>query len=114
MVKEQTLSEKELSTIDCVLFATETGVDFSKAASVIVHELLNLPSRARAVEIKQACYAGTFGLHTALAMLATGVHKNVYRIFCLAVKVVHIEIEKSKFILLHYQFSHICQFLMHF
>ena len=74
---KQTLSEKELSTIDCVLFATETGVDFSKAASVIVHELLNLPSRARAVEIKQACYAGTFGLHTALAMLATGVHKNV-------------------------------------
>lgn len=71
------LSAKELEQIDCVLFATETGLDHSKAASLPIHELLGLNPDCRCVEIKQACYAGTFSLQTAYALIASSVHQNV-------------------------------------
>lgn len=71
------LTPAELDEIDCVLFATETGVDYSKAGSVIIHELLGLQKKCRAVEIKQACYAGTFALQTALSFLSSRIHKNI-------------------------------------
>ncbi len=51
--------------IDWVLFATETGVDQSKAAAMFVHGLLGLGPRCRVVEIKQACYSGTAALRMA-------------------------------------------------
>ena len=44
---------EDLNAIDTVLFATETGIDQSKAAAVYVHELLKLPRKCRAVELKQ-------------------------------------------------------------
>jgi hydroxymethylglutaryl-CoA synthase len=53
-----------------ILFATESGVDQSKAAAVVVHGLLELSSKVRAVELKQACYAGTAALQTALGIVA--------------------------------------------
>lgn len=55
----------DVSTIDTVLFATESGIDQSKAAGVYVHELLKLPSRCRVVELKHACYSGTAALQLA-------------------------------------------------
>ncbi len=66
------LSEIDLSSIDCLLFATESGVDQSKAAGLFVHGLLKLPARCRVVELKQACYAGT----VALRLAATWVQAN--------------------------------------
>ncbi|WP_033308458.1 hydroxymethylglutaryl-CoA synthase [Streptomyces iakyrus] len=55
--------------IRTVVFATETSIDQSKAAGVYVHSLLGLPSSARVVEIKQACYAGTAALQFALGLV---------------------------------------------
>jgi hydroxymethylglutaryl-CoA synthase len=62
----------ELGTegIDLLLFATESGIDQSKAAGLFVHGLLGLPSRCRVVELKQACYSGTIALRMAALMVA--------------------------------------------
>lgn len=59
------VSEEDKDKIDTVLFATETGIDQSKAAGVYVHELLKLPRRCRAIELKHACYSGTAALQLA-------------------------------------------------
>ena len=53
--------------IELVLFATESGIDQSKAAGLFVHGLLDLPKRCRVLELKEACYAATAGLHLAAA-----------------------------------------------
>ncbi len=54
-----------LDSIKLVIFATETGVDQSKAAGLWVHHLLQLPKNCRVVELKQACYSATCGLQLA-------------------------------------------------
>lgn len=56
--------------IDTVLFATETGIDQSKAAGIYLHQLLGLPANCRSVELKQACYSATPALHLACAHVA--------------------------------------------
>jgi hydroxymethylglutaryl-CoA synthase len=63
--------------IELLLFATETAVDQSKAAGIFVHHLLNLPDRCRVVELKQACYSATVGLHMGLSMLHQNPEKKV-------------------------------------
>lgn len=63
--------------IELLLFATESAIDQSKAAGIYVHHLLNLPSRCRVVELKQACYSATAGLQMALAMLQQNPDKKV-------------------------------------
>jgi hydroxymethylglutaryl-CoA synthase len=55
--------------IDLLLFATESGIDQSKAAGLFVHRLLGLSPRCRVLELKEACYAGTAGLQLAAAMV---------------------------------------------
>ncbi|QNP74726.1 hydroxymethylglutaryl-CoA synthase [Streptomyces roseirectus] len=55
--------------IRTVVFATESSVDQSKAAGVYVHSLLGLPSAARVVELKQACYSGTAALQFAAGLV---------------------------------------------
>lgn len=62
---EQILTDEDKKDIDLVLFATESGVDYSKAASTYVAGLLNLRKDIRAVELKQACYAATAALYFA-------------------------------------------------
>jgi hydroxymethylglutaryl-CoA synthase len=52
---QQALQDINVNDIELLLFATESGIDQSKAAGIYVHELLNLPSRCRVVELKQAC-----------------------------------------------------------
>lgn len=59
------------ASIDLILFGTESGIDQSKAAAVFVKGLLGLPNRCRAVEIKEACYGQTAGLHLAMAHVRT-------------------------------------------
>ncbi|MGO1543722.1 MAG: hydroxymethylglutaryl-CoA synthase [Gulosibacter sp.] len=56
--------------IRSLLFATETGVDQSKSGGMFIHGLLGLPSAMRVAEVKQACYAGTVALQSALGVIA--------------------------------------------
>jgi hydroxymethylglutaryl-CoA synthase len=65
-----------LEEVDLVLFATESGVDQSKAAGIFVHGLLDLPSRCRCVELKQACYSATAGIQMAAAMVQRGASRK--------------------------------------
>jgi hydroxymethylglutaryl-CoA synthase len=72
------LVEKEdLSNLELLLFATESGIDQSKAGGIFVHGLLNLPKRCRTVELKEACYGQTAGLQLALAMVERFPHTKV-------------------------------------
>lgn len=59
---EKILTEADKDAIDMVIVGTESSVDESKAAAVILHRLLGIQEFARAFEIKQACYGGTAGL----------------------------------------------------
>ena len=62
----QVLAGEDLSTIEAVILATESGIDQSKAGSIFVHRLLGLPSGCRAFEVKQACCSSTAALQMAL------------------------------------------------
>ncbi|WP_353948314.1 hydroxymethylglutaryl-CoA synthase [Sporolactobacillus sp. Y61] len=59
------LDEADKEKIDLVIFATESGVDHSKAAAIYAHHLLRLNPRARAIEVKEACYGATAGIQLA-------------------------------------------------
>ncbi len=59
------ITENDKENIDLILFASETGIDFSKAAATSLHALLDLPHHARAIELKQACYSATAALYLA-------------------------------------------------
>ena len=63
--------------IRTLLFATETGLDQSKAAGVWVHQLLGLPAHVRTVELKQACYSATAALQAAIGMIARSPEEKV-------------------------------------
>ena len=64
------MKEGELDDVELLLFATESGIDQSKAAGVYVHGLLEMSSRCRTVELKQACYSGTAGIQLAIGFVA--------------------------------------------
>ena len=74
---QQILTDVNKEGIDLLLFATESGIDQSKAAGLYIHHLLQLPTRCRIVELKQACYAGTAGLQLALPYLRENPDKKV-------------------------------------
>ena len=63
----QALEGVDRDAIDTVIFATESGIDQSKAASIYVHRLLGLSSRCRTFEVKQACCSSTAALQMALS-----------------------------------------------
>jgi hydroxymethylglutaryl-CoA synthase len=67
----------DLNSIEMLLFATESGIDQSKAAGIYVHDLLGLPERCRVVELKQACYSATAALQLALTFLRQYPDKKV-------------------------------------
>lgn len=64
-------------SIEMLLFATESGIDQSKAAGIYIHDLLNLPARCRVIELKQACYSATMALQLALPFLRQHPDKKV-------------------------------------
>lgn len=64
------LDEDDREKVDMVLFATETGIDHSKAGAVWIHHLTGIQENARAVELKQACYSGTMALQMARGHIA--------------------------------------------
>ncbi|WP_432698028.1 hydroxymethylglutaryl-CoA synthase [Marinobacterium sp. YM272] len=63
--------------VSTLLFATETGIDQSKAAGVYVHRLLGLGANCRVVELKQACYSATAALQMACALVARQPERKV-------------------------------------
>lgn len=73
----EVLHQEDLSAIELCLFATESSIDQSKAAAIYIHELLGLPSRCRALELKQACYSATAALQLALPFLRENPYKKV-------------------------------------
>ncbi|MBN2161962.1 MAG: hydroxymethylglutaryl-CoA synthase [Pontiellaceae bacterium] len=64
------MRDGELDDVELILFATESGIDQSKAAGIYVHGLLEMNARCRVVELKQACYSGTAGLQMAIGFVA--------------------------------------------
>lgn len=58
----QALKDIDKDNIRLLLFATESGIDQSKAAGFYVHQLLKLSPHCRILELKQACYSATGGL----------------------------------------------------
>jgi hydroxymethylglutaryl-CoA synthase len=71
------LRDIDSSTIEMLLFATESGIDQSKSAGIYVHDLLGLPARCRVIELKQACYSGTAALQLAMPFLRQHPDKKV-------------------------------------
>lgn len=63
--------------IRTLMFATESGIDQSKSAAAFAHGLLGLPAQVRAVELKQACYAGTAALQAAIGIVARNPQERV-------------------------------------
>lgn len=60
------LDDEDKSTIDQIIFATESSLDFSKASSTYIHKLLDIQPFAKSYEIKQACYSATASIQNAL------------------------------------------------
>ena len=64
-------------SIKAIIVATETAIDQSKSAAIFIHKLLELSPHCRAIEMKQACYSGTFALQSAIALVALNPHQKV-------------------------------------
>jgi hydroxymethylglutaryl-CoA synthase len=71
------LQDVDVNSIEMLMFATESGIDQSKAAGIYVHDLLNLPGRCRVIELKQACYSATLAIQLALPFLRQHPEKRV-------------------------------------
>ena len=74
---QRIVSDDDKKQIDTVFFATESGIDQSKAASIYVHQLLNFPESCRVIELKQACYSSTFALQMAVSMIKQNPNRKV-------------------------------------
>ncbi|MGO4941892.1 hydroxymethylglutaryl-CoA synthase [Ruoffia tabacinasalis] len=59
------VTEEDKELIDQVIFATESGFDFSKSAATYIHQMLGIQPFAKAYEVKHACYGGTAALISA-------------------------------------------------
>lgn len=71
------LDEEDIEKIDLVMFATETGIDHSKAAGVYVHSLLGLNANTRTIELKHACYSATAAIQLAKGHIALNPESKV-------------------------------------
>ncbi len=89
---KQIIDRHGVEGIRTVLFATETGIDQSKAAGVYVHQLLDLPATCRVVELKQACYSATAALQFATALVARDPRQ---RVLVIASDVARYELDSS-------------------
>jgi polyketide biosynthesis 3-hydroxy-3-methylglutaryl-CoA synthase-like enzyme PksG len=71
------LSDAERGSIEMLVVATESGIDFGKSISNYVHHHLGLARHCRMFEVKQACYGGTAALRIAASMVAAGEVRRV-------------------------------------
>lgn len=67
------LTDSEKNSIDLVITASESGLDFGKSLSTYIHDYLGLSRNSRLFEVKQACYGGTAALHMASSYIASQV-----------------------------------------
>lgn len=63
--------------IDTVMFATESGIDQSKAGGIYVHHLLDLNKNCRVFELKQACYSGAAAIQMAVPYIMTNPDRKI-------------------------------------
>jgi len=63
------VNDENRHRISTVLFATESGIDYSKSAGIYMHRLLGLRDNCRVVELKQACYSATAAVQMACALV---------------------------------------------
>jgi polyketide biosynthesis 3-hydroxy-3-methylglutaryl-CoA synthase-like enzyme PksG len=66
------LDDEARSSIEVLVTATESGVDYSKSIASYVHEFLDLSRNCRLLEVKSACYATTGALQLAFSYVASG------------------------------------------
>ena len=64
------MTKQVIDHLSTIIVATESGVDNSKASAINIKELLGLNDYVRAVELKEACYAGTAGIQFARGLVA--------------------------------------------
>jgi hydroxymethylglutaryl-CoA synthase len=74
---EAALEGVDTDTVTNLIFATESGVDQSKASGIYVHGLLGLSKRCRVLEVKQACYSATGAIQLAKGYLTTNPDERV-------------------------------------
>ncbi|MBE6447664.1 MAG: hydroxymethylglutaryl-CoA synthase [Alphaproteobacteria bacterium] len=55
----------DISSIDMLIFATESSFDLSKSAGIYVHHFLDLKPDCRVFDVKQACYSLTAAIQLA-------------------------------------------------
>jgi 3-hydroxy-3-methylglutaryl CoA synthase len=70
------LTPEDKEQIGLLIFATETSLDFSKPASIWVHQALGLPPNIKNYEIKFACFSGVAALDCALDWVEAGTHRG--------------------------------------
>ncbi|MFD1466155.1 hydroxymethylglutaryl-CoA synthase [Lapidilactobacillus mulanensis] len=87
------LTAEERAQIDLVIFASESGIDQSKAGSLYLQRLLGLSQAARAFEIKEACYGATAGLQMAYDHLTA--HPDSQKVLVVASDVARYGIETA-------------------
>ncbi len=73
----QVIQDIDPQDISMILFATESGLDFSKSCGVYIQHLLNLPKTCRILEVKQACYSGAGALQLSMPYLRQYPEKKV-------------------------------------
>ena len=73
----EALKDVDTSKIRTLIFATESGIDQSKAGAIYIHQLLGLPADCRTVEMKQACCSSTSAVHFALSTVALNPDEKV-------------------------------------
>lgn len=64
------VNQENKESITHVFFATESSIDQSKSAATYIHGLLDLNSRCRCLEFKQACYGATAAIQMGMALIA--------------------------------------------
>ena len=60
------------ASIELLIVATESGLDFGKSMSTYIHHHLGLDRHCRTFELKHACYAGAAALQMAAAFVHSG------------------------------------------
>ena len=63
------LSRDDIASIELLVIATESGIDFGKSMSSYVQHYLELSRNCRTFEVKHACYGGTAALQTACSFV---------------------------------------------
>lgn len=72
----QVIDASNKDDIGLLVVGTESSVDESKAVSLFLTDLLDLPESLRAFEIKEACYGATAGLQMAYNFVAANPDKK--------------------------------------